>query len=130
MSNNNNDNNMTDDSFSDRTCHALPCEIDYQGMAPTHVYFRPVEHDDDNIYSATFRGRGILAKDNNSSSEVVKAALISTRQDQFQIKAEMDQILEWKHEHHAETLKLESSENSRVHTAQEWLQVADAVSRR
>jgi hypothetical protein len=106
----------------ERTCHALPCNIDYQGMAPTHVYFRPVESED-GVYSSMFRGRGLLSTKNDK----VKAALISTQNDQLQVKAEMDNILEWHHEHHLETLRFETGAG-RVRMAQEWLEVADAVS--
>jgi hypothetical protein len=37
----------------------------------------------------------------------------------------MDNLLEWHHEHHPETLQFETG---RVRMAQEWSEVADAVS--
>ena len=57
------------------TCHVLPCSVDYQGMAPTHLFFKPrelepeaagggeVEEKDEGsgVLAASFRGRGLLA---------------------------------------------------------------------
>ena len=42
------------------TCHMLPCNIDYEGMAKTHMYFKPILVED-GILASTFRGRGLLA---------------------------------------------------------------------
>ena len=106
----------------ERTCHALPCTIDFQGMAPTHVYFRPVEAED-GVCNATLRGRGLLAL----KDDAIKGSLLSIESDRVQVKAEIDHILEWKHEHHPETLQFEGGAG-RVNQAQEWLEVAQAVS--
>mmetsp|Transcript_16651 Transcript_16651/g.40466 ORF Transcript_16651/g.40466 Transcript_16651/m.40466 type:complete len:243 (-) Transcript_16651:106-834(-) len=84
----------TDTDTKTTTCHILPCNIEYQGMAATHTFFRPVEfnssssssgtakrvltgagaasNDDDeddddeecDYVASTFRGRGLLAKKN------------------------------------------------------------------
>ena len=42
------------------TCHMLPCNIDYEGTAKTHMYFKPILVED-GILASTFRGRGLLA---------------------------------------------------------------------
>lgn len=128
----------------ERTCHMMPCSIDYQGMASTHVYFRPVEAD--GVLSSTFRGRGLLAlsstpkqdknRNNHEDDDVDKdqqylsAALLSVQNQQLQIKAEIDDILEWHHEHNPETLFLRNSDGtatSRVEVAQDWCEVALAL---
>lgn len=122
----------------ERTCHMLPCSIDFQGMASTHVYFRPVEHE--GVVSSTFRGRGLLAlapeglNDDKDEQRYLSAALLSVQGTQLQIKAEIDHILEWQHEHNPETLFLDWADEqtminkSRVLVAQEWSEVALAVS--
>lgn len=121
-------------TVNDRTCHLLPCSIDYQGMASTHVYFRPVEAD--GVVYSTFRGRGLLALAPESTTEgqndkvgegQFSAALLSVQNQHLQIKAEIDHILEWQHEHNPETLFLETN-TSRVDVAKDWSDVAFAVS--
>ena len=120
-------------AVEERTCHALPCTIDYQGMAASHIYFRPVEVD--GIVSSTFRGRGLLAamplkeeEEKSQQNSFLSAALISVQNNQLQIKAEIDRILEWQHEHNPEALFLENGEHSRrVKIAKDWSEVATAV---
>lgn len=122
-------------TINDRTCHMLPCSIDYQGMASSHVYFRPVEAD--GVVHSTFRGRGLLAlaplvttnadKSNDcEKSGVLSAALLSVQNQHLQIKADIDHILEWHHEYNPETLFLETN-TSRVEVAKEWSEVAFAL---
>ena len=121
-------------ALEERTCHALPCTIDYQGMAASHIYFRPVEVD--GIVSSTFRGRGLLAvmplleeEEKSQHDPFLSAALISVQNNQLQIKAEIDRVLEWQHEHNPESLFIENGRHtSRVKIASDWLDVATAVS--
>jgi hypothetical protein len=112
-------------SLDEKTCHVLPCNIDYQGMAPTHLYFQPAESQEGIYSSSMFRGRGLLA---TRKSGTVKAALLSVKNDQVQVKAEIDNILEWHHEHHPETMQMEEASGGRVDLAQAWSEVAVAVS--
>lgn len=117
----------SDPHKDEQTCHMLPCSIDYQGMASSHVYFRPVEVDDGGVFSSTFRGRGLLALSSSTDSTHTSGALLSMQNQQLKVKAEIQNILEWQHEHNPETLFLETT-NSRVQTANEWSEVALAVS--
>jgi hypothetical protein len=118
--------------MEERTCHMMPCSIDYQGMAASHMYFRPVEAE--GVISSTFRGRGMLAVmpllgDASDDDPFLSAALISVQNNQLQIKAEIDRIIEWKHEHNPDALFIENGEHaSRVQVAKDWSQVALAVS--
>ena len=50
------------------TCHMLPCNIDYEGMAKTHMYFKPILVED-GILASTFRGRGLLAATTTKTQE-------------------------------------------------------------
>ena len=113
---NNNDNNQKQQQSSssssspvvigENTCHVLPCDINYTGMAPTHVYFQPVPIDknDSTIYASTFRGRGLLANaaalqemtNDNENDNNAKAWLLSVEQNQtIHIKSSIDNVLEW-----------------------------------
>lgn len=63
--------------IGNNTCHVLPCNIDFTGMAPSHLYFHPQpllpppssqagnessSSSSVQMYASTFRGRGLLAK--------------------------------------------------------------------
>lgn len=50
------------------TCHMLPCNIDYEGMAKTHMYFKPILVED-GILASTFRGRGLLAATTTTTTQ-------------------------------------------------------------
>jgi hypothetical protein len=97
-------------SIGENTCHVLPCDINYTGMAPTHVYFQPVPIDNEcSIYASTFRGRGLLAnaaalqhnmtnnkENDDNDNNNAKACLLSVEQNQkIHIKASIDNVLEW-----------------------------------
>jgi hypothetical protein len=112
----------------DSTCHVLPCNIEYTGMAPTHVYFRPVEQDAGAYSSSMFRGRGLVAKKNNKDSHKnLQGALLSIQKDQLQVKASFSNMLEWHHEHHPDALKYVNDSNNRMTLAQEWSEMANVV---
>lgn len=133
--------------LNDETCHSLPCKIDYQGMAPTHLYFRPVplaagqtgtvdgDERDDSCYAAMIRGRGLLAVDPQSSSSDVKvqAALLSVQTHNGGsvrvIRDDISAVVDWYHEHNQDNvLYSDQYRNHRTENGMEWLTVAEAVS--
>eukprot|EP00545_Synedropsis_sp_CCMP1620_P002388 CAMPEP_0119003352 /NCGR_PEP_ID=MMETSP1176-20130426/514_1 /TAXON_ID=265551 /ORGANISM="Synedropsis recta cf, Strain CCMP1620" /LENGTH=113 /DNA_ID=CAMNT_0006954947 /DNA_START=72 /DNA_END=413 /DNA_ORIENTATION=+ len=100
-----------------KVCHVLPCSIDYQGMAPVHVYFHPTETtigSNEKAHQAQFRGRKLIAKPATPLSGIVLSSANSK-------KIQFDGIQEW---HHEETLV---GTKSRVEAALEWSTVAQAV---
>jgi len=112
----------------EKTCHVLPCNIDYTGMAPTHHYFQPVRVED-GVYASSFRGRGLIASDDTDEGDEEdpgKAFLLSVDGKQLQIKASIDNVMEWQHEHNPKTLKYQEN-RTRFQMGQEWCQVAKAV---
>ena len=123
------------------TCHILPCNIEFQGMAATHTFFRPVDFshsNGDDYIASSFRGRGLLAKkplsectpSNPSSSQCTtpKPLLLSLNHNKIQIKSAIDRLIEWQHESNPATLDFESSTKpSRIRVATEWCQVAKAL---
>jgi hypothetical protein len=113
------------------TCHILPCNIDYTGMAPSHLYFHPVKlQDPKGMYASTFRGRGLLAKaePSNTHPHQVKTqpVLLHVHHDQLNIKANIDNTLEWHHEHNPAALQY-ADQPSRWQRAQAWNELANAV---
>lgn len=117
----------------DANCHMVPCNIDYTGMAPTHVFFKPVPIGD-GIYASCFRGRGLLALNQNTSHSSqqreadAKPFLLSLEElGTIHYKASIESIVEWHHEHSPETLKFRDAP-SRHQLAKEWIQVARSVS--
>lgn len=108
----------------ERTCHILPCNIDWQGMASTHVFFRPVKATE-GYYSSTFRGRGLTATQDGRTT--AKMAILSSHNEKVQVKASVENVLEWHHEHDPETLQCDDGYTSRVSVAQEWSEVGQAV---
>jgi Ribonuclease H2 non-catalytic subunit (Ylr154p-like) len=106
-------------------CHVLPCNIEYNGMAPSHVYFRPTEVEK-GISAATFRGRGLLAKTANNNYNT-KAMLLELDQGTLKVKSDIDEVMEWQHEHNLDALKYDDT-LSRFQVAHAWGEVASAVS--
>lgn len=114
-------------------CHWLPCNMDYDGMAPVHQYFTPQtvqEEKNDTpqqIQAAQLRGRGLLSAIVHAadSSSMLEGALLKfTSGGQVQKQASFDEIREWHHEHSIAAVKREASH---VNTARDWCQVARAV---
>jgi hypothetical protein len=151
---------MPSGSSSASECHALPCNIDFSGKAPTDVYFRPTKVVDDHTneaaevkngkgtsvfpqyQAATFRGRGLLAIQNNddgpSSTQALEGRFLqvgdasSTNPNEEQIiqqVAQFSQMTEWYHDHDLTSVEQKSSrpENSRVQTAMDWIETAEAL---
>ncbi len=84
-----NKNNTTTASNGTKTCHWLPCSIDYDGYAPIHMHFRPeqITHiteetqkneeethksstapSSKHVQAVSFRGRGLLANDDDTNT--------------------------------------------------------------
>jgi hypothetical protein len=99
---------------ANKICHILPCSIDYDGMAPIHVYFQPSE------VQAQFRGRKLLAQ----PPVAVQGRVIGGRGSHPRGDLTFTQIQEW---HHLHDPLLLATANSRVETARTWCQVARAV---
>lgn len=112
-----------DDIMTERTCHILPCNIEESLMAPTHIYFRPVAADG---YSSTFRGRGLTAQGKTSANLALLSHTSSNGQ-KIAVKASIDNILEWHHEHDVGAIRIQDQSSSRVHVAKEWSELAEAL---
>ena len=120
-------------SLLDKTCHALPCNMDYEGMAATHLYFHPIRTNT-GMARAMFRGRGLLAIMENDNIPSHKMALLEVDGQSSVVKTkvpQMDRLLEWQHEHNPTAARLEAESSSspfqRSQQAQSWLQVAQAL---
>jgi hypothetical protein len=119
------------------TCHVLPCNIEFTGMAHTHVYFDPVAmtaqdwEDGQAFQAATFRGRGLLAMKNNeyntkrdcSASSIgndddknnngsMQGAVFAIDGQNVTVKATFDHMLEWHHEHNLQSVRFAASRTS------------------
>jgi Ribonuclease H2 non-catalytic subunit (Ylr154p-like) len=127
------------------TCHWLPCTMDYNGMAPVHMYFVPqfVENNENNsnnnnnnnnIMAAQLRGRGLLSSRHcsvetstttttNSTTHGVVLS-ISNIGGTIHHQASFSEINEWHHEHSIAALKRQVSQ---LEIAEKWCQVAKAV---
>jgi hypothetical protein len=108
-----------------RDCHILPCSIEYTGVLPDDdrlKYFQPhpLPSDDENeIFAAQFRGRGLLSKPVPTTGQVL---LIKDKK--IQSITSFDRVFEWQHLHQPAAL---ASASSRVSHAKEWFDVASAL---
>lgn len=74
------------------SCHWLPCSIDYDGLAPIHVHFRPepilqidtspsttlTSPSSSKVHAVSFRGRGLLSQKNNILPEgIIGSVMVS-----------------------------------------------------
>jgi Ribonuclease H2 non-catalytic subunit (Ylr154p-like) len=131
-----NDTPMT--SRTTTTCHVLPCNIEFTGMAQTHVYFDPVAmkaqdwQDGQDFQAATFRGRGLLAMknneynniprdsssgnndddENNNIGSIMQGAVFAIDGQDVTVKAIFDHMLEWHHEHNLQSVRYAASRTS------------------
>ena len=110
---------------SSNVCHALPCNVDFEGMAPAHIYFKPVQVED-GILASSFRGRGLIATEERID-DTAKPYLLSLEENRVQVKAPISNIVEWHHDHNIKSIKYQDID-SRVQLAKEWSAVAKAVS--
>ncbi len=108
-------------------CHWLPCSIDYDGLAPVHIYFQPesttkTTNNSKTIQAVSFRGRGLLSSsiDNNENNTLPKGIIGSVMAidesinnscddgddslNQLVMKETFDSIYEWEHECHEHNL--------------------------
>ena len=109
---------------NNKICHILPCSIDYEGMAPIHIYFQPSDEG-----QAQFRGRKLLAK----PPVAVQGKVLmrggggggASHGSNSRANLTFHQIQEW---HHLDDpLQLTTTSQTRVETAQTWCHVARAV---
>ena len=119
------DDDSLNEILTEKTCHILPCNIDESLMAPTHIFFKPVACDADG-YNSTFRGRALSAHGKTCAN----LALLSqqTSNGHVRIKASVENVLEWNHEHDVETIRCKDVSESRIHIAKEWSELSEAVS--
>lgn len=104
-------------SSSQRTCHWVPCNIDYDGMAPVHVYFQHEPIPTNNVHAASFRGRGLLG-----SKHAVNGVVLQ----QGTSVATFTDMYEWEHESSPALLQMtQAPPTSRV--AKDWIELNDAV---
>ena len=116
--------------LGESTCHILPCNVDYEGMANTHVYFKPVQVEN-GVLASSFRGRGLLAMQDEDigggESREGYPLLLSVEDDQIQAKMAISNFVEWHHEHSIKSLKYKDIETSRVQAAKEWMEISNSV---
>lgn len=112
------------------TCHILPCNVDFEGMAKTHVFFNPVQIED-GVFAGSFRGRGLLATQEEEDTDGVcqdnHPLLLSLEENQIQVKEAISNVVEWHHEHSIRSLKYKDKESSRLQAAKEWIEVSRSV---
>jgi hypothetical protein len=123
--------------------------MDYDGMAPAHMYFAPQAVDDDDdevvVHAAQLRGRGLLSvvelepsQSSSSSSPqrhtgtttTTTGGILQISNDggggggAIRLEASFETILEWHHEHSIAAAKRQVSQ---VENARNWCHVARAV---
>eukprot|EP00542_Grammatophora_oceanica_P015696 CAMPEP_0194027836 /NCGR_PEP_ID=MMETSP0009_2-20130614/1884_1 /TAXON_ID=210454 /ORGANISM="Grammatophora oceanica, Strain CCMP 410" /LENGTH=150 /DNA_ID=CAMNT_0038667011 /DNA_START=109 /DNA_END=561 /DNA_ORIENTATION=- len=109
-----------------KVCHWLPCNIDYDGMAPVHVYFQPQEildgeKDDDgtSLQAVQFRGRSLLSMTTPTTQH--RGVVLGEK---AQVVESFDTIQEW---HHVDAVQQARNAHSTTQTAQEWIEIASAL---
>lgn len=110
-------------------CHWLPCTMDYDGMAPVHMYFAPQSVDDNNeihAKAAQLRGRGLLSVQTKThrSEQSGGAVLSVSNGGAIHHQASFQEIHEWHHEH---SIAAARRQVSQLQNAKNWCQVARAV---
>jgi len=107
------------------TCHALPCNIDYTGKAPVDVYFRPAPVNDE-YQAATLRGRGLLAPTSKEDDSQWQGHVLTKDHATNKLKTvtTFEHLAEWHHEH---LLSAMNQKESRLQTANDWMEVAKAL---
>lgn len=110
---------------SPTTCHWLPCTMDYDGMAPVHMYFAPQALDNE-VKAAQLRGRGLLSVQSSpQKTEALRGAILQISSGgAIHRQASFENINEWHHEHSIAAAKRQVSQ---LDNARNWCQVARAV---
>ena len=93
-------------------CHWIPCNIDYDGMAPVHVYFQHEEIIHGSTFAASFRGQGLLSQLPHQVQGVVMQ--------QGKIVTTFSQLFEWEHESSPQLLHLQTSTSQ---IANDWMEL-------
>jgi hypothetical protein len=100
--------------------------MDYDGMAPVHMYFAPQALDNE-VKAAQLRGRGLLSVIVQSppQSEVWQGAILHISSGgAIHHQASFKDINEWHHEHSTAAAKRQVSQ---LDNARNWCQVSRAV---
>ena len=97
-------------------CHWIPCNIEYDGMAPVHIYFQHEEIMHDSIFAASFRGRGLLSQSPQQVNGVVMQ--------HGKIVTNFSQLHEWEHESSPQLLHLHTSTSQ---IANDWMELNKVV---
>jgi len=119
-------------TLGESTCHVLPCNVDFEGMAKTHMFFRPTQIED-GVLASSFRGRGLLAKQEKEGTDTDEvrnenhALLLSLGDNQIQVKVSISNFVEWHHEHSIKSLKYKEKESSRIQAANEWIEISNSL---
>ena len=111
---------MPDDCSELRDCHALPCSIQADCKAATHVYFQPTRINEQ-VNAACFRGRGLLSKSTTSDSANVHLVRIQGKEVRSVAQC---RLKEWHHEHDPEARILNKN---RANLARDWIEVSRAL---
>jgi hypothetical protein len=101
--------------------------MDYDGMAPVHMYFAPQALDNE-VKAAQLRGRGLLSVQSSPQmkTEALQGAILQISSGgAIHCQASFENINEWHHEHCIAAAKRQVSQ---LDNARNWCQVARAVS--
>ena len=120
--------NTSASRLSESTCHILPCNVDFEGMAKTHVFFNPVQVED-GVIASSFRGRGLLSMQDEDCEDGKHYPMLLSLDDdnQIQTKVAIDNFVEWHHEHSIKSLQYKDRETSRVQVAKEWMELSSSL---
>mmetsp|Transcript_4504 Transcript_4504/g.4271 ORF Transcript_4504/g.4271 Transcript_4504/m.4271 type:complete len:150 (-) Transcript_4504:64-513(-) len=112
-----------------KTCHALPCSIEYDGKAPVHLYFQPTVIED-GIQACQFRGRGILASKAQHLPKNVNGMVVMTTDGcrNLDPAEEFESITEWKHEWNPDKIiSPQNNDTGVISRLQDLLDISHAV---
>mmetsp|Transcript_28742 Transcript_28742/g.61697 ORF Transcript_28742/g.61697 Transcript_28742/m.61697 type:complete len:143 (-) Transcript_28742:136-564(-) len=115
-------------SFGESTCHILPCNVQFEGMAKTHIFFKPIQVEN-SVLASTFRGRGLLATQ-EEADEIGTGKyphLFSLEENQIQSKVSVANFVEWRHESSVKSIMYKGNECSRVQLAKEWIEISKSL---
>eukprot|EP00978_Attheya_sp_CCMP212_P024781 scaffold78493_cov50-Attheya_sp.AAC.3 len=109
----------------EKSCHALPCTIHYDGMAPVGMCFRPTvlvgdNNGEANLAAAQFRGRGLVTQVTPSPLPSHMAGIVW---DGTRVGASFRSVAEWHHDSHIPNHLPETL----VDRAVDWCTIAHSV---
>lgn len=120
---------VSSSKLGESTCHILPCNADFEGMAKTHMFFKPIQIED-GVFASSFRGRGLLAMQEEDADELSIEShplLLSLEKNQIQVKVSISNFIEWHHEHSIKSLKYKEKELKRLQSAKEWIEISKSL---